>query len=41
MSVEIVVLLNIVFWNRWYFFFDEYKVKKNSICLKYKYKSLL
>ncbi len=40
MSVEIVVLLNIVFWNRWYFFF-EYKVKKNSICLKYKYKSLL
>ncbi len=35
--VETVVLLNIVFWNMWYFFlwfFDEYKVKKNSIYLK-------
>ncbi len=34
MSVETVMLLHIVFCNKWYFFlwfFDEYKVKKQHL----------
>ncbi len=34
MSVETVELLHIVFLTCDTLFFDEYKVKKNSICLK-------